>query len=487
MITWMQRHKKYLIVTIWISTIAFVGAGFVGWGQYSYGDKAGAVAKVGDVEITMGELQKAYSRIYSQYNQMFQGNFDEEKAKAFGLQRQALQQLTNQALILNLAQEYDLRISDQELLQEITSQEYFFKDGQFDKTIYKETLSRSNLSSKEYEQEMKKQLLIQKVFSLLPVEVNQNESEILNTVMSIADKIEYKVLDDSNISVDVSDEVLKPFWENQKNNFMTEVSYNLSYIKQEKVSNEYSQADIEEYYAKNKNSLKDPDGKIIPLDMAKNLVEERLNAKATKDLALRTYIAFKKRKLEDESQIQKITISQTNNPFSQEVLQKVSSLSITSPFLKPIEVDGEFFTFELLKVNASQTKTFDQAKDQVTAIFVAEKKKEKLFNLASESLPNFTGVKTDFISNTDAEKISLLNKDEANEFLMKLFNAQNKNGTISLASGKLVIYNILEQKLLNKTHEDTDSMKRLKSTIFSAGLMKNLSKKYKTEIFVQGL
>jgi len=487
MITWMQRHKKYLIVTIWISTIAFVGAGFVGWGQYSYGDKAGAVAKVGDVEITMGELQKAYSRIYSQYNQMFQGNFDEEKAKAFGLQRQALQQLTNQALILNLAQEYDLRISDQELLQEITSQEYFFKDGRFDKTIYKETLSRSNLSSKEYEQEMKKQLLIQKVFSLLPVEVNQNESEILNTVMSIADKIEYKVLDDSNISVDVSDEVLKPFWENQKNNFMTEVSYNLSYIKQEKVSNEYSQADIEEYYAKNKNSLKDPDGKIIPLDMAKNLVEERLNAKATKDLALRTYIAFKKRKLEDESQIQKITISQTNNPFSQEVLQKVSSLSITSPFLKPIEVDGEFFTFELLKVNASQTKTFDQAKDQVTAIFVAEKKKEKLFNLASESLPNFTGVKTDFISNTDAEKISLLNKDEANEFLMKLFNAQNKNGTISLASGKLVIYNILEQKLLNKTHEDTDSMKRLKSTIFSAGLMKNLSKKYKTEIFVQGL
>jgi len=487
MITWMQRHKKYLIVTIWISTIAFVGAGFVGWGQYSYGDKAGAVAKVGDVEITMGELQKAYSRIYSQYNQMFQGNFDEEKAKAFGLQRQALQQLTNQALILNLAQEYDLRISDQELLQEITSQEYFFKDGQFDKAIYKETLSRSNLSSKEYEQEMKKQLLIQKVFSLLPVEVNQNESEILNTVMSIADKIEYKVLDDSNISVDASDEVLKPFWENQKNNFMTEVSYNLSYIKQEKVSNEYSQADIEEYYAKNKNSLKDPDGKIIPLDMAKNLVEERLNAKATKDLALRTYIAFKKRKLEDESQIQKITISQTNNPFSQEVLQKVSSLSITSPFLKPIEVDGEFFTFELLKVNASQTKTFDQAKDQVTAIFVAEKKKEKLFNLASESLPNFTGVKTDFISNTDAEKISLLNKDEANEFLMKLFNTQNKSGTISLASGKLVIYNILEQKLLNKTHEDTDSMKRLKSTIFSAGLMKNLSKKYKTEIFVQGL
>ena len=123
--------------TIWISTIAFVGAGFVGWGQYNYGDKAGSVAKVGNVEITMGELQKTYSSLYGQYNKMFQGNFDEEKAKSFGLQAQALQQLTNQALILNLAYSYDLQISNKEILTELKTQEYFFKDGIFNKEIYK--------------------------------------------------------------------------------------------------------------------------------------------------------------------------------------------------------------------------------------------------------------------------------------------------------------------------------------------------------------
>ncbi len=47
MITWMQKHKKWLIVTIWISTIAFVGAGFVGWGSYDYGKSDSAVAIVG--------------------------------------------------------------------------------------------------------------------------------------------------------------------------------------------------------------------------------------------------------------------------------------------------------------------------------------------------------------------------------------------------------------------------------------------------------
>lgn len=53
MIGWMQKHKKYLIITIWISTIAFVGAGFVGWGSYSFSSTSNAVAVVGDRKISI--------------------------------------------------------------------------------------------------------------------------------------------------------------------------------------------------------------------------------------------------------------------------------------------------------------------------------------------------------------------------------------------------------------------------------------------------
>ena len=192
MITWMQRHKKWLIITIWISTISFVGAGFVGWGQYSYGDKAGAVAKVGTIEITQGELQKSYSNLYAQYNQMFQGNFDEEKAKQFGLQKQALEQLVQQTLILNLAKSYDLEISNEELIDSLKTQEYFFKNGVFDKDTYKQVLSQNRLNTKEYENGLKKELLVQKTFKLLPIKVTQTETNILNTITNISDKINYK-------------------------------------------------------------------------------------------------------------------------------------------------------------------------------------------------------------------------------------------------------------------------------------------------------
>ena len=52
MIDWMQKHKKWLIITIWISTIAFIAAGMVGWGSYSFNLDQGVVARVGDIKIS---------------------------------------------------------------------------------------------------------------------------------------------------------------------------------------------------------------------------------------------------------------------------------------------------------------------------------------------------------------------------------------------------------------------------------------------------
>jgi peptidyl-prolyl cis-trans isomerase D len=93
MISWMQKHKKWLVITIWISTIAFVGAGFVGWGSYNYGKSGGTVATVGELEIDMKDLQKEYSGLYAQYEQMFGGSFNQETAEKLNLQEQAYNNL----------------------------------------------------------------------------------------------------------------------------------------------------------------------------------------------------------------------------------------------------------------------------------------------------------------------------------------------------------------------------------------------------------
>ena len=489
MITWMQRHKKWLIVTIWISTIAFVGAGFVGWGQYSYGDKAGAVAKVGNIEITMGEMQKSYSRLYAKFNQMFQGNFDEEKAKQFGLQKQALQQLTQQALILNLAESYDLQVTDSEVLAELKTQEYFFnQSGTFDKEVYKQALSRNNMTMKEYESELKKSILIMKTLALLPVKESTNEANIMATVMSIADKLSYKVLSEDQITIDTTDALVKPFWEKNAANYKTNVTYELNVVKQAQVNKKYEDAKISSYYADNKTHFKAQDGKIMTLEDAKNAIIAELDAKATKDAALRSYIAYKKGKLDASVAITQAIISKSNNPYNATAFEKITKLSPTSPFMKPVLVNDTYYIFELTKINPAQTKTYEAAKLEVLPLYVSQTKTAKLNELAKASVENFTGETTAFITNADIDKLPQLTSLNAKEFLSKLFTSTKKKSYIVLNDGKIVLYNILEQKLLQKqNNEQANSIAQLKSTMFNEGLIKNLQNKYQTEIFIEGL
>ena len=487
MITWMQRHKKWLIITIWISTIAFVGAGFVGWGQYSYGDKAGAVAKVGNIEVTQGQLQKTYSNLYAQYSKMFQGNFDEEKAKSFGLESQALNQLTQQALILNLAESFNLEISDKELLTEIKNQEYFFTDGVFDKAIYKQVLSRNNLSIKDYEEDVRRELLIRKTLKLLPVEANEKEFKIIDTIANIADKINYKVLTAKDINIDTSDEKVKAFWETMKNNFMTDTSYDIKYVKQNKLFKEFDKTQINEYYNDNKTHFKDSEGKILTFEEAKVSVIAELNAKETKKEALRSYIAYKKGKLED-SKIKTATISASSNPFGNDVIVKISKLTMASPFLKPILVGEDYYTFELIKINSPKAKTYEEAKISVLPIYIDQQKKEQLLNLAKNSIETFNGDTTPFITVTDTAKLTKLESTSADDFLIQLFSTQTKRGYILLKDTNIVMYNILEQKMLTSTNTNPNNpIVRLKSAMFNEGLIKKLQNKYKTEIFIQGL
>jgi peptidyl-prolyl cis-trans isomerase D len=390
----------------------------------------------------MGELQKSYSRLYNQYSQMFQGDFDEEKAKSFGLQQQALKQLIDRTLVLNLANEYDLEVNDAELLEEIKKEEFFFKDGSFSKEIYKTQLSRNNLTMNEYEQDLKKRLLIQKVLALLPVETNENESEILSTILSVADKINYKVLDDKQISIDLSDKALKAYWQGMSQNYMTQVTYDINYIKHEK-----------------NTSKKD---------------------------ALRTYIDFKKSELSADVKTIEASITQTNNPFNTQTLQEIKNLTLAAPFMKPVEIDGIYYTIELLNVNPAKPKTFENAKNELKPLYVQEQKRLKLQELANNSVATFKGTTTDFFTQTDIAKIKLLNEEEAREFLNQLFVKQNKRGYVEISSQKIVLFNILEQKMLDKTQK-VDAISKLKSPIFNNGLINTLRDKYKTEIFIEGL
>ena len=488
MITWMQHHRKYLVITIWISTIAFVGAGFVGWGQYSYGDKAGAVAKIGEVPVSMREFQQSYSRLYGQYNQMFQGNFDEAQAKSFGLQKQALRQLIDQALIINLANSYNLLVTDRELLNNIEKQDIFFENGKFSKEIYKKALGQNNLTMREYEDDVRKAMLIQKTLTLFPTDVLELETQSVQKALFIADKIEYKVLTPDMIKLDTSDEKLKPFWETRQQNYMTLPSYYVEVITQPNVDTQSDETTLREYYQSNKSDFFDEQGVLLTFDQAQNQLHTAINDKTTNKEALRTYIAYKKNKLDSAFVAENMTLDSENMWVNDEIFAEIQSLNSDKPYLKPRKVNDSYVIIKLVSVNPSQVKTFEAARAAVLSQYTKEETNRQLLAMAKSTVKTFQGKTTDFLTRTDVNAIEGLDETEASEFLNVLFEQTSPRGVAGLQSNVIVLYNIIEQKFTESAQMDaTETIVRLKSAMLDRGLITLLNNKYKTEIFLEGL
>ena len=174
MITWMQRHKRWLVITIWISTIAFVGAGFVGWGSYEYGKQGGVVAVVGDREVSVEEYNLEYSNLYEQYSKMFGAMFSKELAEQLKLKDVAYRQVLQKNLILSYADSLGLDITNEDIAKELVKYDAFIKDGKFDKDIYIKVLSQNRMTPKDFEESLKRGLLLQKVQTLF--DLNPNSS-----------------------------------------------------------------------------------------------------------------------------------------------------------------------------------------------------------------------------------------------------------------------------------------------------------------------
>lgn len=460
----------------------------MGWGQYNYGDKAGAVAKVGEVSITSGELQEAYGTLFQQYNQLFQGKFDEKQAKQFGLQRQALRQLVNQALILNLAKSYGLVVSDDELLRTISSQSMFAKDGAFDKALYEQLLQANRLSKKQYEANLRRELLIQKTLYLLASGSRALELKTLSSALAVADKVSYKLLTPDMITLNADEAGLKSYWENHKKEFKTEPSYTVSIAAPSSVGINPSDKEISDYYAANHQLLKSAEGKLLDLSEARGMIVTALRDTANEKEALRLYIDFKKGALKPGIAVQKQMFTAVTSPFDAAITKEIASLTSEKPYLKPRKVGNGYVVIKLESFNPSAIKTYEEAKQEVSALYLTEAKKSKLQELAQNSYKTFQGNVSDFVTRTQGSKLAGLSTTEASEFLTKLFSSKQKQGFITLESGNVILYNVLEQKLLQDTTvADETTVAKLKGNLLDGGLIKALESKYPVEIYIEGI
>ncbi len=446
MITWMQKHKKWLIVTIWVSTIAFVGAGFVGWGSYEYGKSTSTVAIVGDTEVPMNDLQNEYSALYSQYQQMFGENFNQELAKQLKLEDAALQKVIQKYMILNYAKELDLITTDKEVATELVKIDAFFKDGKFDKNTYIGVLKQNRRTVAEFEAQLKKDLLVAKVQKIFNIPLTQNEIKNMGSLLYAEDRVSIEILDAKDIKVSSSADELKKHWDETK-----------------------------EFY-------KSPAGYKVKYTVINN--EDNKTKRQMKKVALKLYVKLKK---DDSLFTETKTIYDNSNFLEKEDFDTLVK-SNEGEVLKPVYKDNQYHVLKLISKVQPQTLSYDEVKQEVKISYLAKKKSEILNEKAQKAMENFKGKDIGYFTKNLKPYLDGLSDEESVELVKSVFASDKKINSLTFGD-KVVVYEITETKLTDHDEKNNNTIKSVVENIkinatFTA-LLEQLKNRYETKSFMK--
>ena len=476
----MQKHKKWLVITIWISTIAFVGAGFVGWGSYDYGKSSGAVAVVGDREVTFDEFQREYSGLYQQYSQIFGSKFNQEMAKQLNLSQAAYQLVIEKNLIMSFGDELGLDVTNEEVAQELVKIPAFIKDGKFDKETYLKVLTQNGTNAKEFESTIKRAVLLRKVEQLFEVQAQDSAVKSLNQLLFAEDKIAVKVLNQKDIEVSVDEEKLKAYWEENKNKYISEPAYELAISNYAITAANHTNEEIASYYEKFKIDFKKEDGKIKTLQEATEDIKKALDEKTAKKAALKKYIKLKK----DEANFDETkTFEEKALTYDKEIIEKIKTAK-PGEVIKPFVVSNEFVTLKLIKNILPQPLSFNDARTLALVDYTKELKSTALFAQVKQELENFQGKEVGYVNRTSVNVIEGLSAQEEAQFLSQLFISNKKQGDVSLGS-KVVLYKILDSRLASyddsKNEVVKSTLQQLQDSELRANLVKRLENRYEVQ------
>lgn len=476
MITWMQKHKKYLVVTIWVSTIAFVGAGFVGWGAYDFNkSRATSIAKVGNIDISYQRFQQAYSQLFNYYSQMSGRQLSEDEANQLGLANAAAEGLIRETLLLNYAADLGLVVSDEELINEIIKTPSFQKDGVFDTKTYQSALQRAQITPKEYENELRDNLLIKKLFDAIGLKADNTAEQALSADMFMSDTIKARVILAS--APQINEDEIKQSWEKSKDLYLSSQKYELDthFIAPENNASIDENA-LKAYYEENRSDYKDKDDKIMPYEQAKDAVAADFAFKNAKRGALEEYLKIKK----GEKQTSANMLIDTNAPGDFPLAELKDAKE--GDTLKPFEYKGGYLIVKLAKIIAPSPKSYEDARADVLGALQTKKMRENLEASAKEALEKKDGLNTQIKLTKDSDEAILdLNNEQSTEFISKVFASSSKDGYV-LLEDRAVVYEIVEQSLLNENKQFASliasNAAAIKTAQLEQGLIDTLQKRY---------
>lgn len=276
--SWMIKILLGLIV------VAFV---FTGAGSF-YSQRDAQVAKVNGKPISIDEYQRTYYSIMQNIEQQFGNRLNQDLLDMLNVKDQALNQLIEKHLLLQVAAKNDIRVPDAALARAITEIPVFQNNGSFDAGRYRQLLEQNRMSPEGFETMQKESMKTGMIRNLVAgsIPVSETEARAWYNWRNTEAKIDYAVFSAGNFSdIKVSEERLRQYFDANKQRYKTEPSLKVRYLRfdPESFRDEVRISDeqVTDYYESNPDEFKTPETVTarhillqLPRDADENTVSE---------------------------------------------------------------------------------------------------------------------------------------------------------------------------------------------------------------------
>ncbi len=256
-----KKMKGILIAVIIVIIPAFIF--FYGAGR-SRGrqPQAVVVAKVNGQKIDYRQFYNAYQRAKGRRRS---GYWDEEKERQ--LRKETLDGLIREILLPQEAKRRRIKVTDQEVFDQISSIPALQREGKFDEALYLSVLSYQGLSPERFEAQMRDDLMVKKLVSQVTEGVEVSEEELREEYIKRNEEVRVKYLlfkkEDFKKDLKVEEKELKDYLEENREELKVPEEVNVQYVlidpKEKESQVEINDDEIANYYQENIEEFKHPE------------------------------------------------------------------------------------------------------------------------------------------------------------------------------------------------------------------------------------
>ena len=215
----LQKKTSGILVSLLIGLL-IVSFMFSGYNTMT-GGAPDVVGKVGNQKIKIDEYRAELNRNIQMYKQiMGKEELSNKEIESFGIRKNALQGLINKKLLLSLATSVGVKVSQEEVKDEIKSLPYFKTNDQFDIEKYKLLLSSNKYTPASFEETIITDIQHRKIQSLLRIiPLSLSQLDDINKFKSLKKNITVTQFEKQNLTkeIKVSKKELNSFLEKEEN------------------------------------------------------------------------------------------------------------------------------------------------------------------------------------------------------------------------------------------------------------------------------